>query len=51
VGAVAEATARLAEASINITAIAAAAAGAGRYGMIIWVAPADYARAAEALGA
>jgi hypothetical protein len=51
VGAVAEVTAKLAEASINITAIAAAAAGAGRYGMILWVAPADHVRAAEALGA
>jgi hypothetical protein len=51
VGAVAETTAKLAEASINITAIAAAAAGAGRYGMILWVAPADYARAVDALGA
>jgi hypothetical protein len=51
VGAVAETTAKLAEASINITAIAAAAAGGGRYGMILWVAPADYARAVDALGA
>ena len=51
VGAVADATAKLAEANVNITAAAAVAAGAGRYGMILWVAPADYERAAEALGA
>jgi hypothetical protein len=51
VGAVAATTAKLADANVNITAIAAAAAGAGRYGMILWVAPADYARAADALGA
>jgi hypothetical protein len=51
VGAVADATAKLAEAGINLTAAAATAAGAGRYGMIIWVARADYERAAAALGA
>jgi hypothetical protein len=51
VGAVATTTAKLAGANINITAIAAATAGAGRYGMILWVAPADYARAVDALGA
>jgi hypothetical protein len=51
VGAVAETTAKLAEAGINITAVAATGAGSGRYGMILWVAPADYERAAAALGA
>jgi hypothetical protein len=51
VGAVADATAKLAEANINITAAAAIAAGSGRYGMILWVAPADYESAAGALGA
>jgi hypothetical protein len=50
VGAVADTTAKLAEANINVTASAAIAAGAGRYGMILWVAPADYERAAGALG-
>jgi hypothetical protein len=50
VGAVADTTAKLAEASINVTAAAAIAAGSGRYGMILWVAAADYARAADALG-
>jgi hypothetical protein len=49
-GAVAETTAKLAEANINITAAAAAGAGSGRYGMILWVAPADYERAADVLG-
>ena len=51
VGAVADTTAKLAEANINITAAAATGAGSGRFGMILWVAPADYERAAEALGA
>jgi hypothetical protein len=51
VGAVAETTAKLAEANINLKAMAAATAGSGRYGMILWVAPADYERAADALGA
>jgi hypothetical protein len=51
VGAVADTTAKLAEANINVIAAAATAAGAGRYGMILWVAPADYEKAAAALGA
>jgi hypothetical protein len=51
VGAVADTTAKLAEANVNVTAAAAASAGSGRFGMILWVAPADYERAAEALGA
>ena len=51
VGAVADAVGKLAEANINVTAAAATAAGSGRYGMILWVASADYERAAEALGA
>jgi hypothetical protein len=51
VGAVADTTAKLAEASINITAAAATGAGAGRYGMVLWVAPENYERAADALGA
>ncbi len=51
VGAVAETTAKLAEANINLTAAAATGAGSGRYGMILWVAAADYERAAHALGA
>jgi hypothetical protein len=51
VGAVADTTAKLAEANVNVTAAAATGGGAGRYGMIIWVAAADYERAADALGA
>ncbi len=51
VGAVADITAKLAEANINLTAAAAAGAGSGRYGMILWVAQGDYQRAADALGA
>jgi hypothetical protein len=51
VGAVADITARFAEADINLTAAAAAGAGSGRFGMILWVADADYERAAETLGA
>src|SRR6266542_4602794 len=42
VGAVADTVAKLAEANINVTAVTATAAGSGRYGMILWVAAADY---------
>jgi predicted amino acid-binding ACT domain protein len=51
VGAVAGATVKLADANANVTAAAAVAAGSGSHGMIVWVAPADYERAASALGA
>jgi hypothetical protein len=51
VGAVADTVGKLAEAGINVTAAAAASAGSGRYGMILWVAAADYERAADVLGA
>jgi len=50
-GAVAGAARKLADTKVNITALAASGSGAGRYGMILWVAPADYERAARALGA
>jgi hypothetical protein len=50
VGAVADTIGRLGEASINVTAVAAASAGEGRYGMMLWVAHGDYERAAAALG-
>jgi hypothetical protein len=50
-GAVAETTARLAQANVNVIAAAATRAGSGHYGMILWVAPADYERAADALEA
>jgi hypothetical protein len=51
VGAVADALEKLADANVNLTAAAATGAGSGRYGMILWVAPADFERAANALGA
>lgn len=50
-GAVTDTTAKLAEANVNITAAAATGAGSGRYGMILWVTPSDYERAAGVLGA
>jgi hypothetical protein len=49
-GAVADLLQRLADAKINVTAVDAACAGAGRYGAILWVAPRDVTRAARALG-
>jgi hypothetical protein len=51
VGAVHADLRRLAEAGINVTAADAVTAGKGRYGMIVWVKPRDYARAAKALRA
>jgi len=51
VGAMAEQVEKLASAGINITAVDGLAAGEGRYGAIIWVRPADVAKAAKALGA
>ena len=42
---------KLAAAKINITAADAVAAGKGRYGMILWVNPNQYNRAARVLGA
>lgn len=51
VGAVNRQLKKLADAGINVTAADAVTAGQGRYGMILWVKPRDYARAARALGA
>ena len=51
VGAAAEHAKKLADAKINVTAVTAIGAGSGRYGMILWVAPTDYEKAATALGA
>ncbi|MCZ6571037.1 MAG: hypothetical protein O7B23_12840 [Deltaproteobacteria bacterium] len=51
VGAVHRQIRKLADQRINITALDAVAAGKGQYGMILWVKPKDYARAARALGA
>ena len=50
-GAVADIMKRLAEAKINVTAIDAVCAGAGRYGVILWTSPATIKRAASLLGA
>jgi hypothetical protein len=51
VGAVNRHLQKLADAKINVIAADGVAAGQGRYGMILWVRPRDYARAARALGA
>jgi hypothetical protein len=51
VGAVHRHLQKLADAKINVTAADAVSAGQGRYGMLLWVKPRDYARAARALGA
>ncbi|MEZ0335170.1 MAG: hypothetical protein ACAI18_14260 [Gemmatimonadales bacterium] len=42
---------KLGDAGINVTAADAVAAGQGRYGMLLWVKPRDYARASRVLGA
>ena len=42
---------RLSDEKINVTAADAVAAGSGRFGMIMWVKPKDYARAARILNA
>jgi len=42
---------RLAARKINVVAADAVAAGKGRYGMILWVKPKDFTRAARALRA
>jgi UTP:GlnB (protein PII) uridylyltransferase len=51
VGVLAELTRKLADAGINITALDAVTAGAGRFGALFWVPPDDYNRAAEVLEA
>jgi hypothetical protein len=42
---------KLAAGRISVTAATAVSAGQGRYGMILWVKPKDYNRAARLLGA
>lgn len=42
---------KLADANINVVAADAVMAGKGRYGMMLWVRPKDYNRAARALNA
>jgi hypothetical protein len=51
VGAAHRHVARLAKAGISITAADAVTGGQGRYGMLLWVKPRDYTRAARVLGA
>lgn len=51
VGAVHRHLQKLANQRINVIAADGVAAGQGRYGMILWVKPKDYARAARALNA
>lgn len=50
-GAVAGLLKKLADKKINVTAVDAVCAGAGRYAAILWVAPKDVAKAAKALSA
>ncbi len=49
IGAIEQPIAALAQRGINITAADAVASGDGRYGMILWVKPKDYNRAAKIL--
>jgi len=51
VGAVHRHVRKLATEKVNVTAADAVCAGKGRYGMILWVRPKDYRRAAKLLGA
>jgi hypothetical protein len=51
VGAALPAIAKIAGAKINVIAADAVAAGDGRFGMLFWVAPRDYKRAAKLLEA
>lgn len=51
VGAVSRHVQKLADERINITAADAVCAGKNRYGMLLWVKPKDYARAARVLRA
>jgi hypothetical protein len=51
VGIMADLASALAEAGINIVAADALCAGAGRYGVVLWVAQRDVKRAAKVLGA
>ena len=51
VGAVHRHLQKLADKRINVTASDAVAAGKGRYGMLLWVKPKDFGRAAKTLNA
>ena len=50
-GAVAGVMKTLAAARINVTALQAVCAGAGRFGIILWTSPTAIARAGRLLGA
>lgn len=50
-GAMVELMEKLAAVKINVTAVDAVTAGAGRWGALLWVKPKDVAKAAQALGA
>ncbi len=50
-GVLADMLSRLADARVNVIAVDAVCAGAGRYGVILWVGPRDTRKAAKALGA
>jgi hypothetical protein len=50
-GALADEMRALAEAGVNVTAVDAVAAGAGRFGAILWVKPEDVRKAAKLLRA
>ena len=50
-GAVADLAAKLGAGGINVTAVDAVCAGAGRYGALLWVKAPDLRRAARLLGA
>jgi hypothetical protein len=50
-GALADIISKLAAANINVTAVDAVSAGAGRYGAILWVKPRYVNKAAQLLGA
>jgi len=50
-GAIAKVMSQLARSKINVTAVDAVCAGAGRFGAILWVKQKDVNRAAHALGA
>jgi hypothetical protein len=49
-GALADMTARLGAAKINITAVNGRSAGQGRFGALLWVKPRDVKKAAKVLG-
>lgn len=51
IGTLAEHMSKLADAGVNVTASTAVAAGAGRYGAILWVKPRDVRKAAKILNA